>query len=167
MEKYQTFFSRIVAYLVDSFILLPLAILDDWFRQAEFPRLFFYFWLPLSALVAPVYRIAMHAAGGQTLGKMALGVKVLSADEKLLTLKQAVVRESPQLLINFGLVYLGIAFFGADPEAENVKAATAPIAALVMLWSLVDVLCFLFDIKRRALHDFIAGTVVVKANARD
>src|SRR5215204_61449 len=97
MEKYQTFFPRFVALLIDSFIMLPIGISDDWFRQAEFPPLFFYFWIPLSALVSPFYIIIMHGLYGQTLGKMAMNVKVLDVSEEPLKFKQAILRESPQL----------------------------------------------------------------------
>jgi uncharacterized RDD family membrane protein YckC len=164
MEKYQTFFPRFVALLIDSFIMLPIGISDDWFRQAEFPPLFFYVWIPLSALVSPVYRILMHAACGQTLGKMALNVKVLDASEEPIKYKQAIAREIPQMMFNIGVIYIGIAFLGENPEAENVKSAYGTLAGFATIWGLADILTFLFNNKRRALHDFIAGTVVVKTN---
>jgi uncharacterized RDD family membrane protein YckC len=164
MEKYKTFLPRLVALLIDSFIMLPIGISDDWFRQAEFPRLFFYFWIPLSALVFPVYMIVMHGLYGQTLGKMWMNVKVLSVAEEPIKFKQAIVRELPQLIFNIGTIYLGIAFFGESPESENLKAAYTPIVIFVTVWVLADILTFLFNDKCRALHDFIAGTVVVRTN---
>jgi uncharacterized RDD family membrane protein YckC len=167
MEKYRTFLPRFVALLIDSFIMLPLGILDDWFRQAEFPPLFFYIWIPLSSLVFPVYTIMMHAAFGQTLGKMALNVKVLDATEEPIKYNQAIRREIPQLLFNFGTIYLGIVFLGENLESEAVKTAYGTLASVAAAWGLADVLTFLLSDKRRALHDLIAGTVVVKTNVRD
>ena len=165
MEKYRTFLPRLVALLIDSFIMLPLSVLDDWFRQAEFSRLFFYVWIPLSSLVFPVYMILMHGFYGQTLGKMWMNVKVLDAvAEEPIKFKQAILRESPQLIFNVGAIYLGISFLGENPEAENVKSAYGVFAALASVWGLADILTFLFNDKRRALHDFLAGTVVVKTN---
>jgi uncharacterized RDD family membrane protein YckC len=165
MEKYKTFLPRLVALLIDSFIMLPIGISDDWFRQAEFPPLFFYIWIPLSSLVFPVYMIMMHGLYGQTLGKMWMNVKVLdAAAEKPIGFKQAILREMPQLIFNLGMIYLGIVFLDENPESENVKSAYGIFGALAAVWGLADILTFLFNDKRRALHDFIAGTVVVKTN---
>ena len=164
MEKYKTFVPRLVALLVDSFIMLPISILDDWFRQAGFPPLFFYFWIPLSSLVFPVYMILMHAHFGQTLGKMWMNVKVLDFSEEPIKFKQAILREIPQLIFSVYTIYLGIAFLGENLESESVKAAYTPFVIMVSIWGLADILTFLFNDKRRALHDFMAGTVVVRTN---
>ncbi|MEP6902967.1 MAG: RDD family protein [Actinomycetota bacterium] len=164
MEKYKTFAPRLVALLIDSFIMLPIAILDDWFRQAEFSPLFFYIWIPLSALVLPVYMIMMHGLYGQTLGKMAMNIKVLNVTEEPLKFNQAIWREIPQLIFNIGAIILGIVFLAQDPEAENVKMSYGIFGAFAMVWGLADIMTFFFSDKKRALHDFIAGTVVVKMN---
>lgn len=164
MEKYKTFFPRFVALLIDSFIMLPLAILDDWFRQAEFPPVFFYIWIPLSSLVLPVYTITMNGLCGQTLGKMAMNVKILDVSEEPVKFGQAVLRDLPQLIFNIGAIYLGIVFFGQDTESENVKTAYAAFGTLAMIWGLADISTFFLNDKRRALHDFLARTVVVRTN---
>ena len=164
MEKYTTFFPRLIALLVDSFIMLPLGILTEWFRQAELPPLFFYIWIPLASLVFPVYKILMHARYGQTLGKMWMNVKVLDASEEPLKFSQAFLREIPQLIFNIGAIYLGLRFLNENPESENVKSAYAALAQVAGIWALADILTFFFNVKRRALHDFLAGTVVVKTN---
>lgn len=164
MEKYKTFFPRFVALVIDSFIMLPLAILDDWFRRAEFPPVFFYIWIPLSSLVFPVYTITMNGLYGQTLGKMAMNVKVLDVSEKPIKFKQAIVRDFPQLIFNIGTIYLGITFLGQSTEADNVKMAYGTFGLFAMIWGLADISTFFLNEKRRALHDFIAGTVVVKTN---
>jgi uncharacterized RDD family membrane protein YckC len=164
MERYQTFFPRLVALLIDGFIMLPLGILDSWFRQAEFPPLFFYLWIPVSSLVSPIYIIVMHGLYGQTLGKMAMNVKVLDISEEPLKFRQAIIREAPQLAFNLGVVYLLIAFFPQNFNAENVQTPFSVFATLSAVWGLADILTFLFSAKRRALHDLLAGTVVVKTN---
>lgn len=165
MERYRTFLPRLIALLVDSFIMLPIGILDDWFRQAEFSRPFFYVWIPLSSLVFPVYMILMHGFYGQTLGKMWMNVKVLDAQtEEPIRMRQAILREAPQLAFNLAAIYLGIAYFGAAPESEAVRQPTTIFMGLTFVWVLADIVTFFANEKRRALHDFIAGTVVVKLN---
>ncbi len=164
MEKYKTFLPRLGALLIDSFIMLPIAILDDWFRQAEFAPVFFYVWIPVSSLVFPIYMIMMHGYFGQTLGKMALNVKVLDVSEEPLKFNQAIWREVPQVIINITAIFLGIAFLTEDPEAERVKLTYGIFGIFATIWGLADILTFFLSDKRRALHDFIAGTVVVKTN---
>jgi hypothetical protein len=39
--------------------------------------------------------------------------------------------------------------------------------ALPLLWFLVEIVTMLTNGKRRALHDFIAGTVVIRTNATE
>jgi len=165
MEKYKTFVPRLVALLIDGFIMMPLAILDDWFRKAEFSPLFFYVWIPLSLMVAPVYKILMHGFYGQTLGKMYMNVKVLSATEEPIKFVQAVIRETPQLIFNVLSIYLGIAFLGLNPDDdENFQRIFSFIMTIAGVWSLADIVTFFYNPKRRALHDYLAGTVVVKTN---
>jgi len=62
------------------------------------------------------------------------------------------------------VIYFLIAFFPQTFEAENVQAPFSIFMTFASVWSLADVLTFLFSDKRRALHDFLAGTVVVKTN---
>lgn len=165
MEKYRTFLPRLVALLVDSFIMLPLGILDDWFRQAAFPPVFFYVWIPLSALVFPFYMILMHGFYGQTLGKMWMNVKVVDArTEEPIRMPQAVRRETPQLVFNLVGIYLALAFFGVDPESEVLRSPYSIFTGVAAAWVFADVLTCLYNPNRRALHDMIAGTVVVKLN---
>jgi len=164
MEKYRTFFPRFVASLIDGFIMVPILVLDDWFRQAQFPPLFFYIWIPISLLISAVYRIMMHGHYGQTLGKMAMNVKVLDVTEEPIKFNQALLREIPQLIFCAGAIYLGIVFLAQDREAENVKMAYGTFNSFAGVWSLADILTFFYSPKRRSLHDFIAGTVVVKTN---
>lgn len=167
MEKYKTFFPRFAAMLIDSFIMLPLMIFDDWFRKAEFPPTFFYFWIPLSSAVFPVYMIAMHSKYGQTLGKMYMNVKVVKAEtEEKIAFIHAFLRELPQLIFNIASVALGIFFLGIDPASEQLKIPFGVFGFLTFVWGTTDILTFFFNDKRRAMHDFIAGTVVVKTEIK-
>ena len=78
------------------------------------------------------YLLAFTAAGGQTIGKMAVGIKVVAADVGSLTLRQAAVRTIGCILC---IVPAGLGFVP-----------------------------FLLAPGRRALHDRLAGTWVVKVS---
>lgn len=162
MNKYQTFFPRLVALAIDNFIMIPLAIFDDWFRQAELPPLFFYFWIPLSSAVVPVYLIWMNTKFGQTLGKMAMNIKIVDLSENPIKFSHAFLRDLPQVLTNIASMTLGIMFLGRNPEDETVKLTLGTFVMIAGIWGLADILTFAFNSKSRALHDIVAGTVVVK-----
>jgi uncharacterized RDD family membrane protein YckC len=102
--------------------------------------------------VATLINSAMYAAYeafttstyGGTLGKMALGMRVILPDGSQLNLQQALIRH---------LIYAG----------GSIVGALVPFAgALAGLWVLVDCVSAAFDPQKRALHDRIAGTFVVK-----
>lgn len=163
MEKYRTFWPRFAALMIDNFIMLPLVILEDWFRQAEFAVGFFYFWIPFAASIPIIYRVFSHWKYGQTLGKMAMYVKVVdAASEGEIGLSHALRREIPQLIFSAFAVYVAIAFFGVDPEAQELKSPLSLLGSFAMIWSLADIAVFFGNEKRRALHDLIAGTSVVR-----
>jgi uncharacterized RDD family membrane protein YckC len=92
-------------------------------------------------VVAFLYAPAMMArTNGQTLGRMALGIRVVRAKGQPMTFGFAMLREVLIKTILFG--FLG--------------SITAGIA------SLLDILWPLWDDENRALHDFIVNTRVVK-----
>lgn len=166
MDKYQTFFSRFVALLIDSFIMIPLFVFDQWFRDWEFPPLFFYFWIPLSSLVFPIYSITMNAKFGQTLGKMWMKVKVADVSEAAsITLRQAILRDAPQLIFNSAAIVIGIVALSRDEKSLEMMYAYGVFNMTAGLWSLADIIVFMLNKRRRALHDLIAGTIVVKTES--
>lgn len=164
MNKYQTFLPRLGALLIDTFIMLPLGIFDDWFHQAEFPHSFFYVWIPLSLLVFPVYSIVMHGLYGQTLGKMWFNVKVTDASEEPIKFAQAVWRDVPQLIFSISSIFIGIVALSYDAESTSMKYAYGIYSGAAAIWGFADIVVFFTNEKRRALHDYIAGTVVIKTN---
>ena len=89
--------------------------------------------VPLSAFLLGLvlsYLIAFTCCGGQTLGKMAFGLRVVADD-------------------------------GAVPPETAVLRALVAVAGVAMAG--LGVLPALFDGERRAVHDRVAGTRVVRA----
>lgn len=90
LSKYNTFWPRFNAALIDSLLFMAIAI---------GPRLIWDEWRMLfSDLMADTvflgYTICMHAVFGQTLGKMLYKVKVVHVSEKQgISFKQAFVRD--------------------------------------------------------------------------
>ncbi len=109
----------------------------------------------LSAVVPIVYFGAMHAARGQTVGKIAGKLKVVNnLDGSPITAKTAWIRS---------LAYLGPGLL----SGLAMMTANLPIMAgarmIVGAYGLTNVIFALVDTSRqRALHDRIAGTRVVE-----
>lgn len=104
-----------------------------------------YFFLALFG-VALAYYWVQHAAWGATLGKRALGMRVVTAsDRSRIGVGTAGIRSAAQLI--------GPAVFLLSPSPFNVIGGVAWIA---------DVAFPFFDARLQSLHDKLAGTVVVK-----
>jgi uncharacterized RDD family membrane protein YckC len=94
------------------------------------------------SIVALLYAPAMMArTNGQTLGRMALGIRVVRANGRQMTFGFAMLREVAVKALLFGIA--GSLTFG--------------------LANLADVLWPLWDEENRALHDFVVDTRVIQA----
>jgi uncharacterized RDD family membrane protein YckC len=93
---------------------------------------------------------------------MWMNVKVFDVSENAMTMRQSFWREFPQLVFNLGAIVTGIMALDIDAESLTMKYAYGIYATLATIWGLADIVVFLSNEKRRALHDYIAGTVVIK-----
>ena len=103
----------------------------------------------------------MHALYGQTVGKMLTKVKVLDISETPLKFYQAVLRDVPQIF----LIILSFIFVNPNLNGESVEPAvffSNPFLLLTFIWGVADLVVFFSNDKKRALHDYIAGSVVVR-----
>ena len=164
-HRYTTFWPRFWARILDTMILAPILFLFSFtFSQLEstFLRVLDYGVVSIAVLA---YSIWMHGTFGQTLGKMACRVSVLDVSEQPLTMHQAAMRDI------FGIVLLPFAwainipriFHGIDIlKPENATPIDYLFLNLGLCWFLLECATILTNRKRRALHDFIAGSIVVR-----
>jgi uncharacterized RDD family membrane protein YckC len=162
-HKYSTFWPRFCAGFVDGLIFMPLGWIYS-FTFSHFDS------VPIRVLACILnssaylaYSIWMHGRYGQTLGKMACKVVVLDVSEQPLSMKQAILRDifSVVLLpIGLGVDITGIVQ-GTD-ISTNLTTLDWIIAYSALGWFLVEIVTMLTNDKRRALHDFIAGSVVIR-----
>ena len=159
-DRYRTGFDRFLAMTIDGFVISIIS----WFLS-----------LPLitnSGIILGIaaiielalpyaYSILLHGKGGQTLGKMVMNVKIFDKDEKsVITYKQALLRDIVPLSIIMIIQFLS--FFGNSTEMGLIYYISTVMGFFLLSWSLLEILTMLFDSKKRALHDYIAGTVVLK-----
>lgn len=113
-----------------------------------------------------LYSVLLHARFGQTLGKMAAGVRVLNvSEERLPSLRQAFMRDVGYIVLNVTALIYVIYLILVSKYGNIADVATLPnqiIGWAGLGWFGLEVVTMLTNRKRRAFHDYIAGTVVIK-----
>jgi len=176
--RYAGFWVRVLASLVDlllvggpTFLIFYLALPS---RELTIVLGFF------TTYAYTVYEIVGHAKWGQTIGKYVFGIKVVSLSGTSIGWKESILRSSITLVLcTMNLVTSTISLVRM-PEAEYGLAVNQGLMeftrvltqyrpelfgkvedVLSQAWGFVDVLCVLTNGKKRSLHDFIAGTMVI------
>jgi uncharacterized RDD family membrane protein YckC len=173
-ERYSTFGPRFWTGTVDSLLLWPLGFITNILLSLHIPRSLAATLVIVESFAWLLYTVPMHARYGQTVGKMVTKVRVVDfKTEGSITWRQAWLREGIPMVLSLGVVgwELFLILSGSlNPSAlVNGEALAANkgfwlLMALPALWFLAEVLTMLTNEKRRSLHDFIAGTVVVRTN---
>ena len=150
-------------------VFLPLYVLDKliWKNHTVLPTLTLLGWYTVNSLSFQIYSIVMHGKFGQTLGKMATHVKVLDISENPLTVPQAIKRDIIPLFFSIvGIILVAPTILSGanimDPASIKFDASFYIITFTSAAWFIVEIITMLFSKKRRALHDFIAGSVVIR-----
>ena len=101
---------------------------------------------------------------GQTIGKMVTRVKIVDAKtHNPISFRHAIMRDSiPTLFIIAFTVYH--AYYFSIGTTSIPPRGLALLTSMFLLWYAVELFTMLTNEKRRALHDFIAGTLVVRTN---
>ncbi|WP_426105407.1 RDD family protein [Massilia sp. TSP1-1-2] len=173
-QRYSRFWDRVGAALIDFLIALPLMGLNFFFGGET--RLFqLYLLVPVQILTLTmhVYMVVKH---GGSPGKMLVGLRIAKLDGSPATLKEAALRYS--VLWVFGLASAAMTLSAAMGMSEADYAALSYtersvalseqspyifwVGALMQVWVWGNLITVLANDKRRALHDFLAGTVVLR-----
>jgi uncharacterized RDD family membrane protein YckC len=177
--RYAGFWSRLGSLLLDGLILAPYTALTIW-GSSEFRLFDFYLFIPgiLFSLFFYVYLVARF---GGTPGKLIVGIRIRKLNGEPVGYREAFLRNCVDLL--FGIV-VGIAvilplFHMSDAEYFSLSSGARlkrimelapwwnrPLQWTQDIWIWGELIVLLTNRKRRAIHDFIAGTVVVYASPR-
>lgn len=183
-DRYRTFWPRLWASWIDGVVLLPFAFVFGILLQPEVAAALWEKarWVLIVVFLVNhaylwFYSIYMHARWGQTVGKMTTRVRVVDAvTEEPITFKKAFLRDGVPILILFPLKIYSL--YSLFTESEyNIPQASSDYSALANIvdwtdfiagvWWFAEIVTMLTNEKRRALHDFIAGTVVVRMNVEE
>ncbi len=168
-DKYRTFWRRVGAIFLDGAALAPFAWLDQFIWNHTSQPLILLPWGIFDLLVGPVYEVAFVAAYGQTLGKMACGVRIFDLGGKSVSFKQAVLRHIVPILFVPYFVFLQVQNILSGHLANRAMGEFSSFLTLFLVWIgwvLLEAITMLTNKKRRAIHDFIAGTIVIREGPR-
>ncbi len=182
-QKYRTFWPRFWASLTDGVVLLPVTLILQYYVTLEASFWEDMRWLFVIVLIVNTaywwaYTIYMHGRFGQTVGKRSTFVRVVDVKtEEPITFKQALIRDSIPLVILGPLLILesyrflmglpiGELLIGTD-SGDLPTSREMWTSFVVVAWWFAEIVTMLTNEKRRAVHDFIAGTVVVRTNVEE
>lgn len=175
-ERYQTFWPRFFSMWCDGLVLWPLTGLHLLLAGAEAPGFVQAIAVVLTSVATWTYIVWLHARYGATVGKMNCRVRIVDAvTEEPIGLRQAFVRElcpiaAGVIVLVQDVVLLTSGRLTLNPAAHHSRPIQQVggfgfINSIPVLWFVAEVVTMLTNDKRRALHDWIAGTVVVRTLA--
>jgi uncharacterized RDD family membrane protein YckC len=169
---YRNFWRRFWGGMVDGLIFHPLTWIDRWAWHAGLSGPTLILWFIVANSVGIAYEVILHGLYGQTLGKKLLGVRVCDVSGGKLSMRQAMLRSCFPIVVNgiAILVDLPKVAGGVNPyDPETFSFASATVWQLMLLWSslawlVIELLTMFSNPRRRALHDFIARSVVTRVS---
>lgn len=163
MLRYHTFNKRLFAHFVDGLVMMPLLLMEHF--TANFNNM----WLVAGGQAAylllwTAYLAISHARWGQTLGKRLVQIKVVDVQDenRLISYRKAFLRESIPFVIGVIALIIFIADARLTGETDPFLNDSIRHSQLfVSGWMLIELITMLFSAKRRAVHDFMASSVVI------
>lgn len=165
MEKYRTFWPRFWAGLIDGLVLMPFGWVDKLLWKSQAMVGVYTIWALFYVCSGVAYSIYLHSRYGQTIGKYFCKVMVIDSSEiSSISFKQAVLRDIfPVLVLPVSFYNLVSAYSDwVSTGAWEFTGLSIFLMSSAILWGIAELLTMLTNEKRRAVHDLIAGTVVIK-----
>ena len=172
--RYAGFGPRLASLLLDFFVTLPVGALALWGTSSF--RLFDLYYLIPGALFSLFYSVYLVRRYGGTPGKLLAGIVIRKVDGTPVGYREAFLRFGVtfvfSLLTSMALLfpllqmtdaeYFSFSFMERGKRMiELAPAWYTPLNWAQSVWFWSELIVLLTNKKRRALHDFIAGTVVV------
>jgi uncharacterized RDD family membrane protein YckC len=159
---------------LDVLFFLPLTLLVVWLSSRF--RLFHAFYFVPSICISAIYSIYLVKRFGGTPGKIIAGLRIAKLDGSAIGYHEAILRFLPEfaltMIMSVGLIlatfqmgdeeYRSLVFIERSQRMVALAPSWLhPIQIIQNVWIWGEFIVLLTNKRRRALHDFIAGTVVV------
>jgi uncharacterized RDD family membrane protein YckC len=163
-ERYRTGAKRFWAAIVDGIVFMPFLLVERFFIGPLTNEYVIITWVIFTIFIPIIYSIYLHYKYGQTFGKWAAGIKVLDISEsKTINLSQSILRDSFYLVVElFGFLYFLFMVIKTGETPYLVSEFNDFAGTPVLIWTLLELITMLTNSKRRAIHDFLAKSVVVR-----
>jgi uncharacterized RDD family membrane protein YckC len=166
--RWAGFFRRACAFIVDLIIVLALALIMEFLiyigykvglsahgRSVTWETVSRLFPLVVFGVIglATIYFVLFHGMEGKTIGKWLLGLKVVGKEQGTITFRRAFLR----WVATVGFAPLALSSARSLAAGDGLGVATVGFAplALSFLW-------VLWSREKRAWHDYLAGTWVIR-----
>ena len=172
--KYAGFWVRLKARLIDVLVLLPAAALYVWATDRSLNAALTAT-IPY-ALLLLAYFPFFHGWRGQTPGKRFSGLVVANPDGGRISWGNALRRSAVDMVWTAAWCIAEIAaisdipaaMFGSSEHHGRLIQSFMPTwfhvaQNIIVLWALADIVSMLVSKHKRALHDFLGGTIVIYA----
>lgn len=172
--RYAGLWPRLGALLLDFIILLPITTLTFWGSSAF--RLFDLYYLIPGTVFGLFYSVYLVRRYGGTPGKLIIGIRIRKLNGEPVGYREAFLRYSVDfilcMLMSVALIfplfhmsdaqYHSLSFMQRYQRmVELAPSWYKPLQWIQTAWVWGELVVLLTNRKRRAIHDFIAGTVVV------
>ena len=173
--RYAGFWRRFLAFWIDKTIFLPLAGIAYYFSEES--RMFVLYLFAPSLLLGLFFNIYLVRRYGGTPGKLILKTRITLVDGSPVTTRAAILRyfvlfvlralSSPAVVMSTlamtDEMYFSLGFIA---RMQKIEALAPPwyftVSILTQVWIWGEFVTLLFNRRRRAVQDYIAGTVVVR-----
>jgi uncharacterized RDD family membrane protein YckC len=174
--QYATFWQRFLAYWIDVLVVLPMAAIP--YLLADKTRFFYMYWLIPGLAVGLFFHVYLVKRYGGTPGKLLLKTRIALVDGSRVTTTAAGLRYAILFILSalssIALVmstlsmtdemYFSLGYVARVQQMVELAPSWYPmVSVLVQVWVWSEFITMLLNEKRRAVHDFIAGTVVVRS----
>ena len=173
---YAGFWIRLGSMFLDAFFLLPLTLLVGYLNGRGI-NMYYYTVVPMF-LFGLWYNIYLPKRYGGTAGKLVVGISIIRLDGAPIAWKEATLRYLVTMffvVITIGLMiyclgkadeetYLGLGWMNKTGYLVSLSPLLIKITNWSQsLWNISELFVLLTNPRKRALQDYMAGTVVVKA----
>ncbi len=177
---YAGFWRRFGAFWLDFLIMLPWTALITYINNEG--RLNTLYTLVPSYLFFFFYSIYTVKRWGGTPGKLITKIIIVRKDGKKAEWREAILRHAVQFIIGIpvSIAFIMVLLKMTDQEYSKMDFMTRslfimgsmpvwykPINWANQIWIWSEFLVLLLNKRKRALHDFVAGTVVIKQKFKD
>ena len=178
--RYAGFWPRFASLWLDMLIMIPLSAATFW-CSSQFRLFDVYYFIP-GELFSVFYCVYLVKRYGGTPGKLLMGIKICKLDGSAIGYREAVLRYLPDFILGFlmSIALIISVFHMTDAEYHSltymkrsmrmIELAPSwykPLQWIQNIWIWSEFLVLLTNRKRRAIHDFIAGTVVIHKLPKD